>query len=123
MLMVKDIYHVATCLLILYHKILVIYWLHVSTYFSDGPRINMSMNSFTVEEGMILLIPLSIDANPQPDPFTLHYQNLNISIAANSSFIEFSKTSRNQAGNYTLTISNNISTVMYTFTIDVTCEL
>ena len=95
----------------------------MSTYFSDGPRVNMSMNSFTVEEGMMLLIPLSIDANPQPDPFTLHYQNLNISIAANSSFIEFSNISRNQAGNYSLMISNNISTVMYTFIIDVTCEL
>ena len=123
MLMVKDIYHVAICLLILYHKIIVSYWLHVSTYFSDGPRINMVVNNFTVEEGMMLLIPLFIDANPQPDPFTFHYQNRDISIAANSSFIEFSSISRNQAGNYSLTISNNISTVMYTFTIDVTCEL
>ena len=83
----------------------------------------MSMNSFTIEEGMTLLIPLDINANPQPDPFTLYYQNLDISIAPNSSFIEFTSISRNQAGNYSLKISNNISTVMYAFTVDVFCKL
>lgn len=103
---------------------LVNYWLHVSLYlFSVGPRIHMTMNNFTIEEGMTLSIPLSIYANPQPDPFTLYYQNLEISIAPNSSVIEFTSISRNQAGNYSLKISNNISTVMYTFTVDVTCEL
>ena len=89
----------------------------------DGPRIDMAVNNFTVQEGTTLSIPLSIDANPQPDPFTLYYQNVDISIAANSSVIEFTDISRDQAGNYSLKISNNISTVMYTFTVDVTCEL
>ena len=85
------------------------------------------MTSFTIEEGSSLSIPLFVIANPQPsaDSYPLHYQDVVISnVFVNlTTVIEFSNISRDQTGEYSLQISNNISTTSYNFTIDVTCEL
>ena len=84
------------------------------------------MTSFTIEEGRPLSIPLSVNANPQPaaDSYVLHFQDVIITyVFVNSTVIEFSNISRDQTGEYSLQISNNISTTSYNFTIDVTCEL
>ena len=90
---------------------------------SDGPVITADDNSFTIEEGTRFSIPLSVIANPQPEMFLLNFQNVSIyNVYTNSTSIEFTSISRNQTGEYSLKIANNISTAFYNFTLDVTCE-
>ena len=82
------------------------------------------MSNFTIEEGRILTIALSVNANPQPDLINMYYQSINVSdVFINLTVIEFMSISRNQTGEYSLKISNNISTALYNFTVNVTCEL
>lgn len=93
-------------------------------YFSDGPVIDADRNSFTVEERMTISVPFSAIANPQPDSYVLQHQDVIVSnVYINSTVIVLANVTRNQTGQYSLMISNNISTTTYNFTIDVTCKL
>ena len=84
----------------------------------------MSMNDFTIEEGKTLTIPLSVNTNPQPDSINVYYQNVTVpDVFINLTVLEFSNISRSRTGEYLLKISNNISTALYNFTVNVTCEL
>lgn len=74
-----------------------------------------------VQEGKTYSIPLAVMGNPQP---IMRFRNANVSnVFYNLTVIEFKNVSRNQAGEYSFHISNNISTTIYTFTFNVTCEL
>ena len=99
----------------------------LSLYFLDGPVIENMENNFMIEEGRTLSIPLSVNVNPQPDSINLYYQGVTVfnqpNVFTNSTVIEFMNISRNQTGEYSLEISNNISTALYNFTVNVTCEL
>jgi len=91
-------------------------------YFSDSPVINVAKSNFMKEEGTLLTIPLSIMANPKPNITLLRNDRVS-NVFANMTVVYFWSLSRNQSGEYSLKISNNISTTFYNFTIEVTCEL
>ena len=72
---------------------------------------------------MRLSIPLSVESNPLPDTYTLLFRNISVAdVNVNATTIEFINVLRNQSGEYSLRISNNISGITINFTLNVTCK-
>ena len=90
----------------------------------DGPVIdNGTDTAFTVEEGMNFTFSVGVTANPPPDTSVLTRDGVTIAnTASDPTSIELINVSRSQSGYYTLSISNNISTVEFEFRLTVKCK-
>ena len=90
----------------------------------DGPVIdNGTDTAFTVEEGMNFTFSVGVTANPPPDTSVLTRDGVTIAnTASDPSSIELINVSRSQSGYYTLSISNDISTVEFDFRLTVKCK-
>ncbi|XP_065886154.1 netrin receptor unc-40-like [Dysidea avara] len=84
-----------------------------------GPEIAEGMDTaFTMEEGMDFTLSVDVTANPPPDSSVLKQDGVTITnTASDPTSIELINVRRSQSGNYTLSISNNISTVEFHFSL------
>ena len=79
--------------------------------------------AFTIEEGMDFTLSVDVTANPPPDSSVLKQDGVTITnTASDPTSIELINVRRSQSGNYTLSISNNISTVEFHFSLMVKCK-
>ena len=91
-------------------------------HFLDAPNISVNDSYYTIEEGKDLSIPLTVKANPEPDAYALLFQNTVVPDVYPNTTVRFLNIQRNQTGEYSIRISNNISESFFNFIIDVTCE-